>query len=103
MKRANEQFGYTYDPARNLLTRNNNTLQQGFQTDNANQLVNVSRNNNLLTVAGSLSNAVTSLTINGQTATVYNDLTWAVTGGIPVTSGQNQLTAVVTAGGVTMT
>jgi RHS repeat-associated protein len=80
-----------------------NILQQGFQTDNANQLVNVSRNNNLLTVAGSLSNSVTSLTINGQTATVYNDLTWAVPGGITVTNGQNQLTAVVTAGGLTQT
>jgi len=39
--RANEQLTYTYDPARNLLTRNNNTLQQGFQTDNADQLTNV--------------------------------------------------------------
>jgi hypothetical protein len=78
-------------------------LNQTFQTDNADQLVNVSRNNNLLTVAGSLSNSVTSLTVNGQTAAIYDDLTWAVTGGIPVTSGQNQLTAVVTAGGLTMT
>jgi hypothetical protein len=32
----------------------------------------------VLTVAGSLSNTVTSLAINGQTATVYHDLTWAV-------------------------
>jgi RHS repeat-associated protein len=73
------------------------------QTDNADQLVNVSRNNNLLTVAGSLSNSVTSLTINGQPATLYHDLTWAVPGGITVTSGQNQLTAVVTTGGLTQT
>jgi RHS repeat-associated protein len=78
-------------------------LNQTFQTDNADQLVNVSRNNNLLTVAGSLSNAVTSLTVNGQPATLYHDLTWAVPGGITLTSGQNQLTAVVTAGGLTRT
>ena len=65
--------------------------------------MNVSRNNNLLTVAGSLSNSVTSLTINGQPATLYHDLTWAVPGGITLTSGQNQLTAVVTAGGLTQT
>ena len=65
--------------------------------------MNVSRNNNLLTVAGSLSNSVTSLTVNGQTATVYHDLTWAVPGGITLTSGLNRLTAVVTAGGLTMT
>ena len=60
-------------------------------------------NNNVLTVAGSLSNSVTSLTVNGQTATVYNDLTWAVPDGLPLTSGLNRLTAVVTAGGLTMT
>ena len=53
-------------------------MNQTFQTDNADQLVNVSRNNNLLTVAGSLSNAVTSLAINGQPATLYHDLTWGV-------------------------
>ena len=103
--RANEQFGYTYDPARNLLTRNNNTLQQGFQTDNADQLTNVFLNNNVLTVAGSLSNSVTSLTINGQTATVYHDLTWAVPGGVTLANGSNLLTAVVVTntGGVRLT
>ena len=67
--------------------------------------MNVSRNNNLLTVAGSLSNSVTSLTINGQTATVYHDLTWAVPGGITLANGSNLLTAVVgtNTGGVRLT
>jgi len=101
--RANEQLTYTYDPARNLLTRNNNTLNQGSQTDNADKLTNVFLNNNVLTVAGSLSNTVTSLTLNGQAATVYHDLAWAVPGGVPLTNAVNPLTAVVTIGGLTMT
>ena len=78
-------------------------MQQGFQTDNADQLTNVFLNNNVLTVAGSLSNTVTSLTVNGQAATVYNDLTWAVPGGVPLTNAVTPLTAVVTTGGLTMT
>ena len=60
-------------------------------------------NNNVLTVAGSLSNNVVSLTVNGQSATVYHDLTWAVPGGVPLTNAVTPLTAVVTTGGLTMT
>jgi RHS repeat-associated protein len=93
--RANENFGYGYDLAGNLLLRTNNTLIQEFTLDNANEVVNVQRNNNLLTVAGSLNGPVASLAINGQAAAVYGDTTYAVPGGLVVTNGLNTLTAVV--------
>jgi RHS repeat-associated protein len=96
--RGNENFGYLYDPANNLLVRTNNTLVQAFTTDRANELVNVSLENNLLTVVGSLTNHPSSLKINGQNATIYNDLTFAVTNGVAVQSGLNVFTAVVSSG-----
>jgi YD repeat-containing protein len=93
--RGNENFGYQYDPAGNLMVRTNNTLLQTFTPDNANALVNITRNNDLLTVAGSLSRRPASLAINGQAATVYHDLTYAVTNGVSLVDGSNLLTAVV--------
>ena len=74
--------------------RTNNTLIQTFTTDNANALVNVTRNNDLLTVAGSLNMRPTNLTINAQAATIYNDLTYAVTNGVNITDGINKLLVV---------
>ena len=68
---------------------------QTFTTDGANELASITRNTDLLTVAGSLSSAPTSLTINGQAATVYGDLTYAATNGVPIVSGLNQFTAVL--------
>ena len=99
--RGNENFGYGYDPAGNLAMRTNNTLIQAFTTAGANELMNITRNN-LLTVAGSLTNTPASLTINGQNATIYNDLTFAVTDGVELNNGLNQFTAVVSSG-LTMT
>jgi hypothetical protein len=64
--RGNENFGYGFDPAGNLLMRTNNTLIQTFTTGNANQLVNISRND-LLTVTGGLSSS-NNFTVNGQYA-----------------------------------
>ena len=78
-------------------------MQQTFQSDSADQLVNVSLNNNVLTVAGSLSNIVTSLTIDGQAATVYQTSPVAVAGGDTLANGLNTITAVVTSGGVKLT
>jgi len=93
--RANENFGYGYDLAGNLLQRTNNTLIQELTSDNANEVVNIQRNNNLLPVAGSLNGTVASLAINGQAAAVYGDTTYAVVSGVVVTNGLNTLTAVV--------
>jgi RHS repeat-associated protein len=88
-------LAYTYDAAGNLAGRQNNTLLQAFQTDKANELVNVALANNLLTVAGSLANGVSALSVNGQSASIYGDQTFAVPGGVTVTNGANTLTAVI--------
>ena len=68
-------LAYTYDAAGNLADRQNNTLLQAFQTDKANELVNVALANNVLTVAGSLANGVSALSVNGQSAAIYGDQT----------------------------
>ena len=86
-----------------LPLRTNNTLIQGFESDNANELVSVTRSNNLLTVAGSVSNNVTALAINGQAAALYHDGAYAVAGGVPLAAGLNVFTGVVTVAGVTRT
>ena len=102
-QRANENFGYVYDGAENLLERTNNTLIEAFTTDNADELVKVSRiNNSLLTVAGGVSNAPTALTVNGQGAALYADQTFAVAG-VALNHGLNTLTTVVTSVGVRAT
>jgi len=100
--RGNENFGYGYDPAGNLLLRTNNTLIQTFNTDNANELVNITRNNNLLTVAGSMTSS-NAFTVNGQAASIYHDLTFAVTNGVSLADGLNVLTAVAVSNSVPMT
>ena len=86
---------YGYDLAGNLVARTNHTLIQSFTPDNANALVNITRNNDLLTVAGSVNQLTTNLTINGEPATFYSDKTFAVTNGVAITNGLNILTAVV--------
>lgn len=55
----------------------------------------MTRNNDLLTVASSLSSRPTNLTVNGIGATFYNDLTFAVTNGVNIANGVNYLTNVV--------
>jgi YD repeat-containing protein len=100
--RGNEHFGYQYDAAGNLAMRTNNTLIQTFTTGNANQLVNISRNDSL-TVAGSLTSQPNNLAINGQTATLYNDLTFAATNGVAINDGLNIFTAIVTTASSLMT
>ncbi|MEI6074612.1 MAG: RHS repeat-associated core domain-containing protein [Verrucomicrobiota bacterium] len=55
----------------------------------------MTRNNDLLTVAGSMNFAPTNLTVNGIGATIYNDLTFAVSNGVPLANGLNYFTNVV--------
>ena len=101
--RKNENFSYQYDPAGNLAARQNNTLWQTFTTDGANELVNVARDNDaLLTVAGVLNGHPSGLTVNGQAAAVYNDLTFAAAG-VAINDGLNTFTAVVTTASSPMT
>jgi len=65
--------------------------------------VNVTRDNDLLTVAGSVSNNVTGLAINGQSAALYHDLTYAVAGGVALANNLNSFTGVVTSAGHLLT
>ncbi|MGH7953845.1 MAG: RHS repeat domain-containing protein [Limisphaerales bacterium] len=60
----------------------------------ANELVNILRNDEL-TFGGSLTNPLASLTVNGQAATIYDDMTYAVTNGVALNDGLNTFTAVV--------
>jgi RHS repeat-associated protein len=100
--RRNENFSYQYDPAGNLAARQNDTLSEIFTTDAANELVNVAQNNNQMTVAGVLNGHPSGLTVNGQAAAVYNDLTFAAAG-VAINDGLNTFTAVVTTASSPMT
>jgi RHS repeat-associated protein len=93
--RLNENFGYGFDPAGNLFSRTNGTLIQSFLPDAINQLSSVTRTGTL-TVAGSLSGPVSSLTVNGQGAAIYADLTYAVTNGLGLSNGINTFVHSVT-------
>ena len=64
-----------------LPLRTNNTLIQGFKSDNANELVSATRDNNILTVAGTEPDNVTARVINGQAAELYHDGSCAVAAG----------------------
>jgi RHS repeat-associated protein len=99
--RLNEQFGYGYDAAWNLNVRTNNALIQNFAVNSLNELSNSFRSGTL-TVAGSISEAlapdpysygVTNVTVNGSTANLYADRTFAKTGFTPA-DGSNTYTAV---------
>jgi RHS repeat-associated protein len=98
-----EQFGYGYDKAGNLNERTNNALIQSFAVNDRNELSSASQSGTL-TVAGTATvpsgNApyyndpgVTSVTVNGQSADIYEDGSFAADGFTPVT-GQNTYTAI---------
>ena len=99
--RHNENFSYTYDPAGNLLSRINDSLQQAFTVDPANQLTNISRND-LLTVAGGLTNTPGDLKINGVSANRYSDQTFAAPA-VSLLNGTNRFTNVLTLGALLLT
>ena len=92
-----DSYSYGYDAMGNRTSAGRTDGSQvGYGYDNVGQLTGaVSTKSDLLTVAGSLSSAPTNLTINGQTANVYGDLTYAATNGLPIVSGLNQFTAVL--------
>jgi len=64
-----------------LVWRMDNALIQGFESDNANELVSATRDNNILTVAGTEPDNVTAQVINGQAAALYHDGSCAVAAG----------------------
>jgi len=74
--RLQEKFGYAYGGSDNLTWRTNNAQAQGFVSDAANQLTNISRSGTF-TVSGSTPRPATNVTVNASNATLYADATWA--------------------------
>jgi len=74
--RLNEQLGFGYDAAHNLHGRTNGALIQTFTVDAANELTTVARTGTF-TVAGDTLAPATNVTVNGQSAQTYGDLTFA--------------------------
>lgn len=91
--RWHEQFGYAYDPAGNLNWRTNNDLKQQFQVNTLNELTNVSRPGSVMTVAGTTTSGATNVTVNGLTALLYGDHTFARTN-VGLSDGSNSFTAI---------
>ena len=75
--RAQEQWANTYDKAGNLAQRVKNQLTETFVADANDQLTSVS-STGTLTVGGTATPAATQVTVNGQTAALYADKTFAV-------------------------
>ena len=90
--RLNEQFGFRYDPAHNLYWRTNGAQAQTFTSDAANQLTNVTQSGTL-TVSGATPVPATNVTVNGQPAARYGDMTFAAPNN-PLTNGPNTFTVV---------
>src|ERR1700739_223930 len=96
--RLQEQFGYAYDKAWNLNERTNNALIQSFAVNDVNELSSEGQSGTL-TVAGTAGEfsgnspinnypGVTSVAVNGQSANVYGDGTFAAAG-FTLANGQN--------------
>jgi RHS repeat-associated protein len=100
--RLQEQFGYAYDNAGNLIQRTNNALIQTFIINNLNELTNASRTGTF-TVVGDTTElpgspywgipGVTNVAVNGNGANLYGDGTFAATG-FTLTNGNNAFTAI---------
>jgi RHS repeat-associated protein len=103
--RLQEQLGWDYDPAGNLLHRTNNALLQIFATDERNRLETITRTGTL-TVSGNTPAPASSVTVNGQSAERYSDFTFA-SPGHALSNGTNTFTVVANnaglMGGVTNT
>jgi RHS repeat-associated protein len=75
--RLNEQLGYVFDPAGNLLYRTNNAAVANFQVNNLNELT-AGTNGGTLTVMGTATSTNSGVTVNGTAASTYSDGTFAV-------------------------
>jgi hypothetical protein len=74
--RLHENYGYAYDLAGNLMYRTNNAMVETFSVNAINQITLIDAANSL-TVAGATTTAATNVTVNGVTATLYTDNTFA--------------------------
>ncbi len=90
--RTHEQLGYAYDGAGNLAWRTNYALVQKFGVNNLNELTSVTRSGTL-TVAGTTTSLATNVTVNGQTAVLFDDATFAKTN-FTLADGNNTFTAI---------
>jgi hypothetical protein len=74
--------------------RTNNALIQNFNVNSLNEISNITRNvTNALTVAGTTTVPASSVTVNGNSATLYADSTFAKSGFTPA-NGNNTYTAI---------
>jgi hypothetical protein len=87
-----EQLAYGYDAAGNLNWRTNNALVQNFAVNNLNELSTAGRTGTL-TVAGGTTSVATNVAVNGLTAALYGDATFAL-GGFTIANGNNSFTAI---------
>ena len=101
--RSNEQFGYGYDLAGNMDWKTNGAMVQQFFYDNANQLTSARVFGSAISFYGSISNSPGSLTVNGQSATVNQDLTFTLNNGLPYNSGSNGFSMTMQMGPSTVT
>jgi RHS repeat-associated protein len=90
--RFNESLTCTYDAAGNVATRRLNTLTETFSVNPLNEISNVTRSG-LFTVTGSTTAPATNVTVNGSTATLYSDGTFAKSA-LSLASGNNTFTAI---------
>src|SRR5487761_2416946 len=92
--RLNEQFGWAYDAANNLLSRTNKLLVQTFTVDAADELINVSRTGTF-TLSGATPAPANSVIVNGNPAQTYGDFAFASTN-LSLVNGTNTFTIVAT-------
>jgi len=90
--RQHEQFTYRYDAAGNLVSRQNGASTVNLSLDLINQLAAATRTTATV-VAGMTTPAATNVTVNGQTATLYQDRTFALPN-LSLPSSPTTLTAV---------
>ena len=90
--RLHESLGFGYDLAGNLHYRTNNALVQTFGHNSLNELTTVGRAGTL-TVAGAVSSPASSVAVNGLSAALYGDKTFA-RAGFALADGTNTFTAV---------
>ena len=91
-----EKLSYGYDAASNLSKRTNNLLVQTFNVNTLNQLSTATRSGTL-TVAGAATTPATSVTVNGLTASLYQDKSFAKDG-FTAATGNNTFTAITADG-----
>ena len=92
--RFNEDLGFGFDAAGNLLNRTNGGLFQSFTVDSANQLTNINRTGTL-TLNGSLPAPALGVSVNGLPAQTNSDFTFAQTN-MTLTNGQNTFVILAT-------